>query len=90
MKARSLLFAASIALISAPAFAGGDADAGKAKYEEEKCDRCHFEDDFVEDAESVIAAMLLAVKGGEVKHRSDLSGLSDEDIANLAAFFASQ
>lgn len=90
MKARSLLVAASFAFIWTPALAGGDANAGKAKFEEESCDRCHYEDDFAEDAKSVIKAMLQSVKSGETKHRVSLAELSDEDIANLAAYFASQ
>ena len=79
----------SIALACAPVFAEGDADAGKATYEDD-CANCHYEDDFADEAESDLATMLAAIRSGETRHRPPLKDLTDEEIANLAAFFASQ
>lgn len=84
-----LLVAVSLAFVCSPAFAEGDAAAGKEKFEE-ACERCHFEDDYAEDAESVIEAMILAIINGETDHRASLDGFTAEDAANLAAFFAEQ
>lgn len=89
MKTTKLLAVTSIALVCAPAFADGDADAGKELFEEE-CARCHYEDDFIEEAESVVVAMIKAIISGETRHRSSLKGFTDEEVANLAAFFESQ
>lgn len=87
MNARRLLIATSIALVCTPALAEGDAEAGKATFEE-TCEQCHYADDYAEEAESVIKAMILAIMNGEVRHRASLSVLTEEDAANLAAFFA--
>lgn len=89
MATNKLLVAASIAIVCVPAFAHGDAAAGKANFEE-ACERCHFADDYADEAESVIEAMILAIMNGETNHRASLSGLTADDAANLAAFFASQ
>ena len=84
-----LLTAAAIAFVCAPAFADGDAAAGKTKFEA-ACEECHYADDFSGQAESDLAGAISAASKGEIKHPDDLSALSSEDIANLAAFFASQ
>ena len=89
MKKIKFLTFASIALACSPVLAGGDADAGQELFEAE-CARCHYEDDFVEEADSVVVAMIEAIISGETRHRSSLKGLTDEEVANLAAFFASQ
>lgn len=89
MKKLRLLTVTTIALACSPVFADGDADAGQKQFEEE-CERCHYSDDFAEEAKSVIAAMIKAIISGETRHRSSLSGFTDEEIANLAEFLASQ
>jgi len=89
MTTSKLLTAVSIAFVCAPAFADGDAAAGKAKFEA-NCEQCHFADDFTDEADSVLEAIILAISKDEIKHITDLSGLSDEDIVDLVAFFASQ
>ena len=75
---------------AAGAWAGGDADAGQAVFAD-NCEECHFEDDFSGTAEEDIMASIKAVLAGEKDHEDqDLNefGLSDEDVANLAAYFA--
>ena len=85
MKTTKLLAVASIALVGSPALADGHADAGKEKFEAD-CERCHYTDDFVEDAESVLVAMMKSIRSGETRHRPALKDLTDEEIASLAAY----
>ena len=87
MRGKELLVAVAVACFCAPAIAGEGAAAGKEKFET-LCERCHYPDDYAEESESVIEAMILAIMSGETKHRGDFSDLSKEDAANLAAFFA--
>ena len=81
--------ALSLVFICSSAFAGGDAAAGKETFEE-ACESCHFEDDFVDEADSVLDDILMAILSGEIRHRGGFSGLTEKDIANLAAFLAEQ
>ncbi len=84
------LFAVTvIALACSAAFAEGDADAGKEQFES-TCERCHYSDDFAHEAKSVIVAMIKAIRSGETRHRPAMPDLTDEEIANLAAFLADQ
>ncbi|MDJ0907056.1 MAG: hypothetical protein QNI96_13640 [Woeseiaceae bacterium] len=89
MKTTKLLAAASIALACSPALADGHADAGKEVFEE-SCERCHYSDDYAHEAESVVVAMIKAIRSGETRHRPPLKDLTDEEIASLAAFLANQ
>lgn len=77
-----------LAFFSQPIIAG-DTDAGKAKYLAD-CESCHFEDDFSGEAEADIAAMIESIISGAVEHKSELAGLTPQEIADLAAYFASQ
>ena len=65
-----------------------DADAGKATFEA-KCAECHYEDDFAGEAEADILGMIQAVKSADHKGKEETAGLSADDEANLAAFWAS-
>jgi len=65
-----------------------DAEAGKAVFEA-NCADCHYEDDFAGESADSIVARIKSVTGGQMEHKGDASGLSDEDIANIAAFWAS-
>ena len=76
------------AAVSIPAFANGDAEAGKEQFEDQ-CERCHYEDDYAEEPEAVIQAKIQAIVDGETRHRGDFSDLTEEEVANLAAYFAS-
>ena len=88
MKGKSIIFAIPLVFFGAAAQAG-DAGAGEAVYQE-ACGDCHFEDDFAGSSADDITGMMTAIKDGTTDHKGgDLAGLSDEDIANLAAYFAS-
>jgi cytochrome c553 len=101
---RRFTVAAAIAVVAAsvpvaPAFAA-DAAAGKAKVQS-ACQVCHGLDGIakIPDAPNLagesaiyIAKQLKAFKSGERQHQQMsiiASGLSDQDIANLAAWYAS-
>lgn len=83
VSATCLLFAAGTA------HAGGDTEAGAALFES-VCGECHYEDDFSGESAADIAAMIKPIVDGEEEHDEDISKLSADDIANLAAYFASQ
>ncbi len=87
MNARRLLIAASMAAFCAPALADGDKEAGEATFEE-ACARCHYTDDFDEKAKSL--ETLKAILAGEIRHRGGFAGLTEEDLANIAAYLAEQ
>ena len=55
-----------------------------------QCEECHFDDDFSGEAEADIAALINNVVNGTTDHKADLSALTADDVANLAAFFASK
>ncbi len=85
----------AIALISLAlvAFSGtalaGDAAAGKAKGE--LCLDCHEpSEDFAGLGAAEIEAMIRAARAGEVKHGAEIKDLAEEDIADVAAWFAAE
>jgi cytochrome c553 len=89
----------AIALISLPlvAFSGaalaGDAAAGKAKAD--ACLDCHEPaEDFAGQAAAQIEARIREVKGGAPvngkKHAAEINDLAEEDIADVAAWFAKE
>ena len=81
----------AIALMSLPLVAvSGAALAGDAAAGEEKaslCLDCHMADDFSGLGAEEIEALIVAAKGGE-DHPPEIGDLADEDIADVAAFFA--
>ena len=92
-----MLFCGSL-LIAGPVIAGGDVEAGKAKAED--CSDCHGADGKGDKDTPSIAGMAvdkftLAIKeyqsGVRTKSKKmtkSANKLSDEDIANLAAYFS--
>jgi len=83
----------AIALVALPlvAFSGsvmaGDAAAGQAKAE--ICLECHEPaEDFAGLGAAEIEAMIRAAIAGEVKHSAEIKDLAEEDIADVAAWFA--
>ncbi len=88
MKTGWMLAALPLMFLGASAYAGGDVEAGKAKFDE-ICSECHYEDDFAGETEEDMVGLIKSVVGGEVDHKKDLSGLSEQDIANVAAYFSS-
>lgn len=65
-----------------------DAGAGKAVFEA-NCAECHYEDDFAGESEADVLGMIEAVKEADHKGKEETAGLSADDAANLAAFWAS-
>lgn len=74
---------------SAVVHAEGDAKVGEEIFLED-CERCHYEDDFATQDAVTTAEQLRAIKAGDADHRPDLAGLSLQEIADLAAFFAGE
>lgn len=67
----------------------GDAAAGKATFDE-KCAECHYPDDFEGESVDAIAGFIGEVKSGAAEHKDKVvTEISDEEAANIAAFWAS-
>lgn len=79
------LFSLPLAVFSGAALAG-DAAAGEEKAA--LCMDCHYADDFPDLSAEEIEAMIRAARAGEVKHGEEISELAEEDIADVAAYFA--
>ena len=93
--------AAALALLTAPAFAAGDSEAGRLKAN--TCMGCHGIPGYTNayptyrvpkvagQSADYLAAALKAYKSGERPHltmRAQSASLSDQDIADIAAFLA--
>ena len=63
-----------------------DADAGAAKAA--SCLSCHFAGDFVGESEPDILAFIKATSAPDSEHPPYDEGLSEADLADIAAFFA--
>jgi cytochrome c553 len=95
---RCVLGAALVIVAGAPAFAAGDVKAGRAKAQ--MCQACHGMDglskvpeapNIAGQTESYLGTQLQAFKSGSRKNEAMsvvASTLSDNDIENLAAYFA--
>ncbi len=65
-----------------------DVDAGKA-VAEEHCGECHYAEDWEGESADDIATLIKGVKTGDIKHKSgEPKELTDTDIANIAAYWA--
>ena len=86
---RKIVTAGSIAALMAWTAGVNAADiaAGKAKTEE-ICGECHDPADWEGEDAASLAAMIKDVNSGAVKHKKKLN-LTDADIANIAAYWAS-
>ncbi len=62
----------------------GAADAGKI----DECLECHFEDDFKGELADDIAELIKDSAGADSGHPADLSGLTEAEIAEIAAQLA--
>ena len=94
------LIAATLLVLAAPAFAGGDAEVGKKK--SEPCKACHGEAGISPSPEfpnlagqnvDYLVAVLGHYKNGRRKNpimAGQVANLSTRDINDLAAYFASQ
>ncbi len=63
-----------------------DPDAGRTKAE--ACLACHFSDDFVGEPEADILLLIEATRTTDSEHPDASDGLSETDLADIAAFFA--
>lgn len=82
----AVLFASG-ALITSGAALAGDAKAGEAKAE--PCLECHEPaEDFADTSAAEIEESIKTIVAGGMKHKKKLT-LSDADIADIAAYFAS-
>lgn len=77
----SLLFLATAAI--------AEEQTGEALYVEE-CSNCHFEDDFSGESAEAIAGMINDIMAGKTEHRTEITGLSEDQVKKLAEYFASQ
>jgi cytochrome c553 len=68
--------------------AAGEAEAGSAIFDD-NCGSCHYEDDFAGKSSEEILGMIKAQAAPDSKHKADLSSLGEEEMADIAAFFAS-
>jgi cytochrome c553 len=82
-----------IALLSLPLVAfgsaalAGDPAAGEAKAD--ACLECHEPDYFAGEDAAAIEALIREVRAGEIEHKEDAPrDLAEEDIADVAAYFA--
>ena len=93
----SLLVCAAVLFAASPAFAGGNAAAGKEKAD--SCADCHGDDGKGDSDVPGIAGMSVAdftkamgeyKSGAKKNHQMEkvAKKLSDEDVADLAAYFA--
>ena len=89
MKIKAALCALLALGLAGTAFAGGDAEAGKALAE--ACADCHEAADLAVGYDDFVAAMK-AFRDGEGDEMMAMmaADLSDEDIANLAAFYSAK
>ncbi|HHJ19324.1 MAG TPA: cytochrome c [Gammaproteobacteria bacterium] len=96
----SLMGLACVAMMSSPVWAGGDADAGKAK--SQACASCHGADgnspspqfpNLAGQQRSYLLHALKAYKSGDRKNplmAGMVAALTEEDMENLAAYFSAQ
>ena len=98
MKAISLVFCSALLLLAGPVLAAGDPEAGKAK--SATCVACHGADgispnplwpNLAGQKDQYLIKQMKAFRDGDRKDpvmAPMAAGLSDEDIANLAAYYA--
>ena len=90
MKTPAIASITALMCISTGVFAQGDAAKGEAAAA--ACGSCHTADKLTlagKDAAALTEAMTM-IRGGDKAHPPVLNDLTEEDIANLAAYFAAQ
>ena len=61
---------------------------GKATYDA-ICSECHEADDFEGESADDLKEIISQIVNGEIDHKKDLSKLSDQEVADMAVFYAS-
>ena len=87
MRSTVFILLAFVSTVWQASAVAGDAAAGKSKAE--SCLECHFADDFQGEAPEDIAKLIRGNTSSDTEHPADISSLSEADIADIAAFFAS-
>lgn len=84
------VFAGALVALPLLGFSGaalaGDVEAGKAKAD--VCLDCHTEDYFAGTSAAEIEALIRAVRAGELAHDDVIHELAEDDIPDVAAWFA--
>jgi mono/diheme cytochrome c family protein len=88
MRSTLIAFAVASYFVAGMSWADDAVDAGRATFDR-ICTECHYEDDFSGRSRQEILARIQQVAAGEAEHEVDLSVLSNEEMADLADFFAS-
>ncbi len=92
MTRRSTLFVTAALVLAGPAgvtdVRAADVAAGKAKVDE-VCSECHEAADWKGTSEADLAKLIDGVAKGTTKHEKKKLQLTDADIANVAAYWAS-
>jgi cytochrome c553 len=81
------LMASCVLLTTAAVATAADADAGKAKVQQ-VCSKCHEVGDWKGKSATEIQGKIQNVVAGKTKHPKKLD-LTDADVANIAAYWAS-
>jgi cytochrome c553 len=89
MMKQVIVMTAALAIPAGFAFAQGDAGAGKEIFERD-CGSCHYEDDFSGKSAQDILGLVKEQAAPDAGHMFDMSTLSEKDMADIAAFFASK
>jgi len=88
MYIRRHLITISLLLIAAATAHAGDAAAGKAKVAQQ-CAECHRPSDWDGETTAQLEALLRDIASGKVAHRKRQLQLSEQDIADIAAYWTS-
>jgi cytochrome c553 len=88
MKITLIATAAALALFGHAVQADQQVEAGKAMFER-ICSQCHYEDDFAGKTSQDILDLIKQMAAPGSEHKFNLGGLSEGEMAELAAYFAS-
>ena len=88
MKITMIATATVLVLLGHAVRADQQVDAGEAVFER-TCSKCHYEDDFAGKTRQDILGLIEQMAAPGSGHKFDLSGLSEGEMADLAAYFAS-
>jgi cytochrome c553 len=88
MKLTLIATAAALVLFGHAVRADQQVDAGEAVFER-TCSKCHYEDDFAGKTREDILGLIRQMAAPGSGHKFDLGDLSEGEMADLAAYFAS-
>ncbi len=85
---KKTVFALLAAVVFQFSWAEGDVGAGKDVFDN-NCVDCHYEDDFSGYTAAEILESMEEMSAPDAMHEFDLTQLSEEEKANIAAYYAS-